>query len=145
MILALDLGVKCGWCTDTASGVWNLKPKSYESAGMKLIKFKSSLEELVQTEKPELIVYEKPGGRNYTGVRSIANFEGTLITYCIEHDIEYRGYSAGQIKKFATGKGNANKEKMTLCAIAHFDRTFIDDNEVDAVWLHELAKSEFNL
>jgi len=143
-IIALDLAEKCGWCTPTASGVWNLKPKSYESAGMKLIKFKSSLIELIQSERPDLIAYEKPGGRNYNGIRSGANFEGVLQTICLENEINYHGFSAGEIKKHATGKGNCNKEAMIQAAKLYFPETqIIDDNHADALWIFDLAKTRF--
>ena len=143
-LLALDPATITGWCTSTSSGIWNCTPKSYESAGMKLIKFKSSLHELITKERIRFVVYEKPGGRFYNGVRSHSNFEGVLIAYCEERDIDYKGYSAKEIKKFATGKGNCNKEKM-IEAAQKYGIDIIDDNHADALHLFYLAKKEFPL
>ena len=52
-ILALDPATVTGWATNTAHGTWNLKPKSYESKGMRLIKFKASLNEICKAESIE--------------------------------------------------------------------------------------------
>lgn len=144
-ILALDPATKTGWCTSTSSGVWDLKTKSYESKGMKLIKFKSSLNEIVKLEGINFIAYEKPGGRNYNGVRSHSNMEGVLMEYCLENGIEYKGYSAGEIKKFATGKGNSNKDAMIKACREKYNIDPIDDNHADSIHLFYLASKEFNL
>lgn len=157
-IIAIDPGLITGWADDHSSGTWNLKPKSYESAGMKLIKFKASFCELVNSNLPEMdpdnfmigpqldlfVAYEKPGGRHYNGIRSHSNFEGVLMQLCEEMKIQYKGYSAAEIKRHATGKGNCNKEAMVASAAAKWPEVkIIDDNHADALWLHNLAESEF--
>ncbi len=142
-ILALDPASTTGYCTETASGIWDLKPKSYESNGMKFIKMKSSIHEIVEAEGVTLIVYEKPGGRHYNGLRSHANFEGVIVSYCEENNLDYKDYSASEIKKFATGKGNANKEAMIKACEDTYGFKPIDDNQADAVHLYNLALQQF--
>lgn len=138
-ILALDPAAITGFCTETTSGTWNLKPKSYESNGMKFIKMKSSLHEIVQAEEIDLIVYEKPSGAHFNGIRSHSNFEGVIVSYCEEHDIDYKDYSASEIKKFATGKGNCNKAKMIEACKETYKIEPKDDNHADAIHLFNLA------
>ena len=45
-----------------------------------------------------------------------ATLQGVLVAWAEEQGLEYRGYSPSEIKKFATGKGNANKEAMVKAA-----------------------------
>lgn len=144
-ILALDPAATTGYCTSTASGIWDLKPKSYESNGMKFIKMKSSIHEIVKAEGITFIVYEKPGGRHYNGLRSHANFEGVIVSYCEENNLDYKDYSASEIKKFATGKGNCNKEAMIKACEETYNFKPMDDNHADAVHLYNLAIQQFNI
>ena len=144
-ILALDPAATTGYCTPTASGVWDLKPKSYESNGMKLIKMRASIHEIVQAEGINMIAYEKPSGRHFNGLRSHANFEGVIVSYCEEHDLDYKDFSAGEIKKFATGKGSAKKEDMIKACAEKYGVDPIDDNHADAIHLFNLANHQFNV
>lgn len=139
-ILAIDPATKTGWKSPTASGVIDFKLRSNESKGMKLIKFRSYIKDLIINDEIDLVVYEKPGGRFFNGVRSHANFEGVLIELCEGLKVQYKDYSASEIKRFATGKGNANKQMMIDTAKQFFEENVIDDNHADALWLFELAK-----
>ena len=152
-ILSLDPAEKTGFRSPTTSGVFSVKLRSNESKGMKMIKFKSHIKEIILKDDIQLVVYEKPGGRNFAAVRSHSNFEGIILNTCEEMGVEYRDYSAGEIKRYAketyeqaTGesikKGNMNKGDMVEAAITLYDRTFIDDNHVDAYFLYELAQKE---
>lgn len=140
-ILAIDPANLTGWCTEKASGVFNCESKGYTSAGMKLLKFKKEIQELVSRFSIDLIVYERPSGRHFTGIRSHSNYEGVLVNYCLEEGILFKEYSASKIKKFFTGKGNANKGLMLLKAM-EYKSEVEDDNEADAIALYQLAKSE---
>jgi Holliday junction resolvasome RuvABC endonuclease subunit len=62
-----------------------------------------------------------------------------IESFCEENSIEYRAYSATEIKKFATGKGNANKESMIESARSKYQYSGNDDNEADAIHLYHLA------
>lgn len=143
-ILAIDPGTTAGWCTEKGNGIWKCKAKSYESAGMRLIKLRTSMKEVVESLGVNLIVYEKPGGRNYNGIKAHANFEGVIQEYAIDNNLEYKGYSATEIKKFATGKGNCGKPAMIAALDGKIDFKIIDDNHADAVWLYFLAEYEWN-
>ena len=56
----------------------------------------------------------------------------TLTSWCEGHGIPYQGAPVGTIKRFATGKGNADKAAM-IAAVR--DRRFepANDNEADAI------------
>ena len=139
-ILSLDIATKTGWATNTSSGVWNLKVNKGESYGMKLIRFKAKVKELIQLEDIELVVYEKPSGRFIRAVASVSEMVGVLIELCEDLGVEYTSYTVSEIKKHATGKGNANKSMMINSAKEKFDIEIIDDNHADALWILDKAR-----
>lgn len=142
-ILALDQATKCGWATDQASGVWDLKPNRGESEGMRVVRFKAKVSEVVDTMGVTLIAYERPAGRFKSSIMISSEMVGVLKDLCIAKGVELACYSASEIKKFATGKGNAKKDAMVLAAKERFQGTnIIDDNHADALWLLELAKND---
>lgn len=57
--------------------------------------------------------------------------------------VSYRGYSPAEIKKHATGKGNAGKPMMLAAAVRKWPDWSGDDNEADARWLVDLAMKKY--
>lgn len=145
-ILALDPATKCGWATRTASGTWDLSVRRDESTGMKLIRLRGKLTEMHRMEPIDLIAFEAarhcaPGMQG--ALVSQAELQGVVKLWCEENVVQYRGYSPSEVKKHATGKGNANKEKMLAAAQAKWPgAAFVDDNEIDARWILDLATKE---
>ena len=144
-VLALDIATKTGWCTETASGVWNLAPKRDESKGMCLIRFKAKLKEIVASEEINLIVFEQSAGFHKSSIITQSEKHGVLKLFCEENGIEYRSYAATEIKKFATGKGNANKDAMMEACKSKYGIDPIDDNHADAIHIYQLTKYDLNL
>lgn len=143
-ILALDIATKTGWKTKTASGVWNFSPKRGDSYGMRVVRFKAAVRELISLEDINIVVYERPAGRHVSSVMVASEMVGVLQDLCIEKGIEISAYSATEIKKFATGKGNAGKPDMIKAAqILGYNPA--DDNESDAIHLYLLAKKDLNI
>ena len=143
-ILALDIATHCGWAINKqVHGVWNFSPKRDEGAGMRLIRFRSKLREVIIAESINLVVFERPGGRHVGAVIVQSELQGQVKVMCEDLNIPYRGYSSQEIKKFATGKGNCGKPAMIAAAKAKLGYTGDNDNEADALWLLELAKSEY--
>lgn len=142
-ILALDIATNTGWKTETSSGVWNLKPNRGESEGMRVVRFKSKVRELINLESINLVSYERVAGFHKGALIVASEMVGVLKDLCIEMDIELACYSAAEIKKFATGKGNANKEAMIKAAI-NLGFNPKDDNEADAIHLYNLTVKDLN-
>ena len=137
-ILALDIATVCGFRTETTSGVWNFnKQKRGDSYGMRLIRFKSSVKEILDLEEIDIVVYERPAGMFKSSIIVASEMIGVLIALCEERGIQYTAYSATEIKKFATGKGNAKKQDMIDAAIS-LGLNPEDDNEADAIHLYNL-------
>lgn len=144
-ILTLDIATITGFCNHTASGVWHLAPKKDESKGMRLIKFRSKLKDMLSLMTIKLIVFE--GLAIYTKFPNFvaAEMVGVLKIFCEENHIEYFSVTPSELKKFATGKGGAKKEVMIQRCIEKYNITPHDDNEADAVHLFHYALNELGL
>lgn len=144
-ILAIDPASTLGWAlSNTEYGLWDLKTRRDESMGMKLLRLKAKLDEIHELEKIDMLAYERPAGRHTVAVIHHAKLVGKIEEWCEDNGVQYKGYSATEIKKFATGKGNANKEKMIAAAQTKLGYRGEDDNEADALWLLNLCREELN-
>lgn len=142
-ILAIDPSTHCGWAVSRSLyGVWDLTHKRDESVGMRLIRFRSKMTEILNLENINLVVFERPGGIHKGAMIVQSEIQGQIKTICEDFKIEYRAYSSGEIKKYATGKGNAGKPMMIKAAQEKLGYEGNDDNEADALWLLELAKRD---
>lgn len=143
-ILALDPATHCGYAVNRALyGVWDLTPKRDESAGMRLIRLRSKLNEILISEKINLVVFERPGGQHKNAIIVQSEIQGQIKTVCEDHHIEYRAYSSQEIKKYATGKGNCGKPAMIKAANDKLGYPGKNDNEADALWLFEIANRDY--
>jgi len=143
-ILAIDPASILGWAVSrTMYGIWDLKTRKDESMGMKLIRLNSKLNEIHSQYPLDLVVYERPGGFHTVAIIHQSKLIGKIEEWCEANKVEYRGYSSKEIKKYATTKGNAGKPAMILAARLKLGYPGKDDNEADALWLLELAKSEY--
>jgi Holliday junction resolvasome RuvABC endonuclease subunit len=143
-LLSLDVATKTGWKTASASGVWDLKPNRGESEGMRVVRFKSKVRELIVLEGITIVSYERPAGMHKGSIMVASEMIGVLKDLCIELNVDLACYSASEIKKHATGKGNANKDAMIAKAI-ELGFSPKDDNEADAIHLYNLSISDLNI
>lgn len=146
-ILAIDPATKCGWAVNEpqASGTWNLSVRRDESDGMRLIRLESKLAAIDEAGGIDLVVFEaaRHGAPKMQGALVVqAQFQGVLKAWCLRRQIPYRAYSPTEIKKHATGRGNANKDAVLLAARDRWPGCK-DDNEADALWLLDLASEEY--
>ena len=138
-ILALDLGTTTGWALRghdglITTGTASFRPGRFDGGGMRYLRFTNWLTEIDRLSGPvEAIWFEEV--RRHAGTDAAHVFGGllaTLTTWAELRGIPYEGVPVGTIKRFATGKGNANKDAMIAAARA---RGFspADDNEADAI------------
>lgn len=140
-ILALDLGSHTGWALHQldgtiTSGTEHFKPQRFEGGGMRFLRFKRWLNELLTVGQHINAVYFEEV-RRHAGVDAAhvyGGFMGHLTAWCEQHNIPYQGVPVGTIKKHATGKGNAGKDEMIATARAR-GHIPVDDNEADALAL----------
>src|SRR5581483_7418623 len=116
-LLALDLGTKTGFCVGTASanvsGAWNLKPDRFSGGGMRFVRFRGKLEEVRGAYPLHMVVFEEVRRHAATDAAHVyGGLMGLLTEWCETHNIPYEGVPVGTIKKFWTGRGNADKKAM---------------------------------
>jgi len=143
-LLALDPATSCGWAHSCgASGTWKLKVRSDESDGMRLLRLHGKLDEIKRTVGVDLLVFEAARALRFGNATRVAGeIGGAVKLWCEQNKVNCRGYSPPEIKKHATGKGNADKVAMLDAARAKWP-TVEDDNEADALWLLDLATKEY--
>lgn len=146
-ILALDPATHCGWAHSCGiSGVWDLSIRRDESSGMRLLRLESKLYEILRAGDVSLVAFERAAhaAPKMQGALVVqGEIQGQIKATCDRHKVEWRGYSPSEIKKFATGKGNAKKPEMIEAACKLASRQITDDNEADAVCLLYLAKRDY--
>lgn len=162
-ILGIDPGTHCGWALrepsgGMTSGVWELKHGRHDSGGMKMIRLNGYLNEIYNISPFGMIAYEEV--RRHMGTDA-AHIYGAIYHKIQEWTLGIRasvtgevlvnhtGIPVGTIKKFATGKGNANKDAMVLFAHAKWPNVhgYAEDwphDEADARWIAECAWSQLN-
>jgi len=145
-ILACDPSTQFGWAHSIGSGgVWDLRIRRDESKGMRFIRLVGKLNEIQNNAGVNLVVYEaaRHAAPKMQGALVVqAEIQGVLVLWCEQNSIQYRGYSPSEIKKHASGKGNANKSEMLELARQKWG-TITDDNEADARWLLDLARTTY--
>ena len=143
MVLAIDPGTNMGFAythdnrvSPFCGGVVNLRGGRFEGGGMRFLRLKRWLDEM----KPNEVYFEEV--RRHLGTDAAHIYGGiiaTITSWCEEHDIPYQGIPVGTIKKWATGKGNASKEKMVAAAKEKFGYDGEDDNIADALFILDCA------
>jgi Holliday junction resolvasome RuvABC endonuclease subunit len=149
-ILAIDPATKCGWAHSVgASGVWDLSIRRDESGGMRLLRLRAKLNAVFDDVGVDVLVFEaaRNAAPKMQGALSVqSELQGVIKLWCHDNGVEYRGYSPSEIKKHATGKGNANKDAILKAARQRWpDVEIVDDNQADALWLLDLAQKELEV
>jgi Holliday junction resolvasome RuvABC endonuclease subunit len=144
--LCLDLGTTTGWAladwhphsngTDPRiiSGTISFKPGRYEGGGMRYLRFRYWLDEMLP-HGATAIFYEEV--RRHSAVDAAHVYGGlmaTLTAWCEDHSIAYTGIPVGTIKKHISGRGNANK-RLVIESVKRLGYDPKDDNEADAIAL----------
>jgi Holliday junction resolvasome RuvABC endonuclease subunit len=145
VIVALDLGTTTGFAVHSkhgiTSGTLNFKKKGkfHDSAFKALYDFLCTFTE---GGVPVEIAVEKPhAGRFIAPVRILFGLLAVVHLFSDEFGIILTEYSPKEIKKFATGSGNAKKPEMVAAVQKEFPN-ITNDNQADAVQLLRLHLSK---
>jgi len=162
LALGLDLGTNCGVAIaryhsspgpryaqihELFLGQWSLELGRNDPGPLRFLMLKTFLNVL----QPNVVFFEdvkydapvdqfigKPVGAIVARVATAAEFLGSLKstvgTWCQEHNVPGQGYGIAEIKKHATGKGNAGKDKMIAACNEKFGTTFSETDYANAGW-----------
>lgn len=140
-VLALDLGTTTGWALRSrdggiTSGTMTFKPSRFEGGGMRYLRFRGWLAEVGELSGGlTRIAFEEVRAHAGTDAAHLyGGFLAHLTAWSEERGVAYEGVPVGTIKRFATGRGNADKAAM-IAAIRARGFAPADDNEADAIAL----------
>lgn len=171
-VLGLDLGTNCGASfADILPGVatqdvrsyldqWDLSIGSYDSGALRHLKLRAFLE-IVQ---PDLILFEnvkydaqiepfvRMGRRGYGALLArvvptaefIGGLKTTVSVWAEERNIPCQPVEITEIKRYATGKGNASKVDMINACNKRFGTEFATD-DYEKTGVDNIADSAFLL
>lgn len=138
-VLALDLGTSAGWALKSpdghiTTGTVSLKHTRYDGGGMRYLRFRRWLEQLdLDTGPIEAVYFEEVRRHAGTDAAHVyGGLLGMLTAWCEETLVAYQGVPVGTIKRFITGKGNADKAAV-IAAVQAQGFAPADDNEADAI------------
>ena len=137
-ILALDLGTTTGWASFVSgivhSGTATFRTARYDGGGMRYLRFQHWLEQLADVSGGLASIYFEEVRRHLgtDAAHLYGGFLATLTAWCERRGVAYQGVPVGTIKRFATGKGNADKDAV-LAAMRERGFQPTDDNEADAI------------
>ncbi len=156
-ILALDLGTNTGWATN----VEKFKPGnvdwmentgsrefSGEITGWRYLVFKQWLVKKLILLQIQHVVYEETFSKGAYAARVLHGFLATL--QCVHAErypdeatrFTLQKVHPSAIKILATGKGNADKDKMAEAYLSRFGVSPLDSDQCDAVWLLKYAEGD---
>lgn len=137
--LALDIATTTGWALEgtdgyIASGTVSFKNSRYDGGGMRFLRFQRWLEQIDEDAGPIGAVYFEEIRRHVSNdsAQVHGGLLGVLSAWCEDRLVAYQGVPVGTIKRFATGKGNANKAAV-IDAVRQRGYAPVDDNEADAL------------
>lgn len=143
-ILALDLGGKTGWALSengvVTSGVQTFDVKRGESPGMRYVRLMRWLDEI--GAKVELVTYEQAHQRGGPATEIAAGFATHVQAWCALRGVEHTSVHSMTLKKFVTGHGHADKQKMLAAVRKNYKADVQTDDEADAVGLLQYALKE---
>ena len=148
-ILALDLGTKTGWAyyngENIISGWWDLSLQRGDSQGMCFLYLESKLDIFLLTRsKPDIVIFERAHHRGGAATQKAIGFATRVLAWCAQNGIEHTDIHSGTLKKYATGSGRADKNKMIELAEKKWEDQEIEtDDQADALWILDWGMEKF--
>lgn len=158
-LLAIDPATKCGYAyvdilngahntikpVRHQAGYWDLSKDRFQSYGMRFLRFEKALYEV----DPDFVIFEEVTfqHRSTAAAQMYFGCTATLQSFCEKHGIQYATVLVPDVKRRATGKGNAKKEAMIDAANDFFEidpplkhsSALGHDNIADAMWICQLG------
>jgi hypothetical protein len=137
-LLAVDLGTTTGWALKRigrpiVSGTMTFKAGRFEGGGMPFLRFRRWLAEIESAEGLLAVYFEEVRAHAGTiAAHAYGGFLAELTAWCEERRHPYEGVPVATIKRFATGKGNADKQAV-INAVRARGFSPADHNEADAI------------
>lgn len=137
-ILALDVAQHCGYFSQHGRGTWDFTESKRRNDNKQHKAFRDTLMAFIREYGIKQIVAEDVNVNNhFTDMRKLCEFRGVLKEVCDELNLpEPEFVNVATLKKWATGDGRADKQKMIDMMKRRYGLTPCDDNEADACHLY---------
>ena len=140
MIVGLDLSLTSTGVA-TADRTWRIKPKAVRQDAPLPDRFvrhrviRSTILDLLAEVRPELVVVEGPShGSQHGHEHERGGLWWAVLDLVDQADISILVATPNMIKKYATGKGNADKDIVLSAANRRFPWFEGGNDEADALW-----------
>jgi crossover junction endodeoxyribonuclease RuvC len=152
-ILSLDLSLtSVGWARRWGPGPKERDSGSFQPAGkgmQRIARIVEGIEDLAimpGSAPPHLVVVEgySYASRGRASV-SLGELGGAVRWHLYLHSLEWVEVPPASRAMYATGKGNAGKDAVLAAAIRRMRYPGHDGDEVDALWLLELALGRYGM
>ena len=142
-LLGIDPGTSCGWAVVASDGVrlaggtWDLQPRRHEGGGMRYVRLRRYLTDILEAWPTiSVVAYEEVRRHAGTDAAHIyGGIVGVISQVCEEREIAYHGVPVPAVKRRATGKGNAGKAEMIEAFAAYVGADAGTDDEADALFV----------
>jgi len=162
IVLGLDLDLRTGWAVMAdseliACDVEAFRHRHDESHGMVFLRFESWLRQVLSNadmaRRQGLVVCERPHLRGGAATHVLVGLMAHIERVCAERRVENTTVATRQLKKFAVGRGNADKRAMLDAAMErwpgdHWERVGRKDRGrlfdlADALWAAQWGLETF--
>lgn len=150
-VLGLDIATHCGYHSVHDSGTWDFTESMRRNGNKQHKAFRDTLVDFINKYGIKQIVAEDvSAGQAKGGFKAsikLAEFRGILLEVCDSLDLPTPVFlNPISIKKWATGKGNADKATMIEFCKRRWGIDPIDDNQADAthIYMYYVRKNNIN-
>ena len=146
-VLALDIATHCGYHSMHGSGTWNFTESMRRNNNKQHAAFRNTLIDFITEHDIRQVVAEDVSVNNhFTDARKLSEFRGILFEVCDTLDLPEPAFvNPMTLKKFATGDGHADKQKMMEFCKLRWKVDAVDDNEADATHIFFYYVKRFKL
>ena len=155
-VAAFDLGSDAGWAVldregrRVDSGTEDVRAKRQEGPGMRPLRFRAVVSRVLDEHRPAMAAYELVRRHLGTDAAHIyGELRGVLREELERRGIPYTAREVSEMKKAATGKGNAKTAEMVAAARARWGHPLpvegkpeAGDDEADALFTALVAMKE---
>lgn len=140
-VLGLDLSLTAtGWAL-----VWDGSPKwgvikSRNRSVKRLSEIRNAVLDIINQTQPSLAVIEGYSYGSSQGMAGLAELGGVIRLLLLDMGIPFIVVAPATNKKFATGKGNAEKDLMLKRVFQHWAADMSNNNEADAFALAQFGR-----
>lgn len=137
-LLALDVSLTSTGVAHSG-GTFRITPKS--RGAQRLADIRDAIGDALDEYSPDLVVIEGYAFARANQAHQIGEAGGVVRLLLHDRGIEYAEVPPAKVKKWATGKGNADKDTMLETAIRKHGFTGHGNDEADAWLLLKMAES----